>query len=78
MFIFRILIENTPVKELQRRGVCLLKLRISERKTGLYGRTVLIFGPYWEGKDLPSHNFTPGHCLGLHIMENIYICIIPR
>ena len=57
---FRVLTEQLPAKELQRRGVCLIKLRLAERSTGLYGRTVATFQPFWPGKDLPSHNFTPG------------------
>ena len=56
--------ENISPKELQRRGVCLLKLRIRSRKTGLYGRHLLTFelrkttNP--DGK-LPSHSLTPGN-----------------
>ena len=53
----RILQENIPAKELERRGVCLLKLLIGSRRVGLYGRTVLQFE---AAKDLPSHSFTPG------------------
>ncbi|XP_068723115.1 DNA-binding protein SMUBP-2-like [Montipora capricornis] len=60
--------ENISPKELQRRGVCLLKLRIRSRKTGLYGRHLLTFelrkttNP--DGK-LPSHSLTPGDIVGL-------------
>ncbi|KAL8606242.1 hypothetical protein ACOMHN_012874 [Nucella lapillus] len=61
----RVLTEQLPAKELQRRGVCLTKLRLAERGTGLYGRTVVTFQPYWPGKDLPSHNFTPGDIVGV-------------
>ena len=56
--------ENISPKELQRRGVCLLKLRIRSRKTGLYGRYLLTFElnkpPGSDGK-LPSHSLTPGN-----------------
>lgn len=59
LIFFRILRESIPAKELERRGVCLLRLVITNRHVGLYGRTVLQF----EGtKDLPSHSFTPGIC----------------
>ena len=54
--------ENVSPRELQRRGVCLLKLRVRGRRTGLYGRTLLTFEinkPGTDGK-LPSHSFTPG------------------
>ena len=53
----RILQENIPAKELERRGVCLLRLVIASRRVGLYGRTVLQFE---ADKNLPSHSFTPG------------------
>ncbi|CAC5372834.1 IGHMBP2 [Mytilus coruscus] len=56
----RILTEKLPPKELQRRGVCLLKLRISGRKTGLYGRTILSFEASGGIKEFPSHNITSG------------------
>lgn len=54
--------ENVSPKELQRRGVCLLKLRIRSRRTGLYGRLLLTFEinkPCSDGK-LPTHSLTPG------------------
>ena len=58
--------ENISPKELQRRGVCLLKLRIRTRKTGLYGRYLLTFEltkPSGSDGKLPSHSFTPGNCI---------------
>ncbi|CAG2247330.1 IGHMBP2 [Mytilus edulis] len=61
----RILTEKLPPKELQRRGVCLLKLRISGRKTGLYGRTILSFEASGGIKEFPSHNITSGDIVGL-------------
>jgi len=72
MFFCRILHENISAKELERRGVCLLKLIIASRRVGLYGRTVLQFE---AAKDLPSHNITPGtvlvfiinYCVGMII-----------
>ena len=54
----RILHENLPAKELQRRGVCLLGLNISSRKTGFYGRILVAFDTDKEA--LPSHSITPG------------------
>jgi len=57
VFFRRILHENVPAKELERRGVCLLKLIIAGRRVGLYGRNVLQFE---AAKDLPSHSITPG------------------
>ena len=54
--------DNVSPKELQRRGVCLLKLRLRGRRTGLYGRLLLTFEVNKPGSDgkLPSHSLTPG------------------
>ncbi|XP_041357729.1 LOW QUALITY PROTEIN: DNA-binding protein SMUBP-2-like [Gigantopelta aegis] len=65
----RILTEKLPPKELQRRGVCLLKLRLAERRSGLYGRTLVTLQPFWPGPDLPSHSFTPGDIIGLSLSQ---------
>ncbi|XP_060062614.1 DNA-binding protein SMUBP-2-like [Ylistrum balloti] len=61
----RILTEKLPIKELQRRGVCLLKLCIAGRRTGFYGRIVITFEKSRNQHELPSHNFTPGDIAGL-------------
>jgi ATP-dependent RNA/DNA helicase IGHMBP2 len=66
--INRHLNESLPPKELQRRGVCLLKLHIKSRRTGLYGRTVVTFEPGGGNLDLPAHNLTPGK--QLHAIKN--------
>ncbi|XP_071796119.1 DNA-binding protein SMUBP-2-like [Asterias amurensis] len=61
------LIENTPLKELQRRGVCLLKLHLVNQSTGLYGRTLVKFAPnkgHGDG-NLPAHNLNPGDIVGV-------------
>ncbi|XP_046352610.1 DNA-binding protein SMUBP-2-like [Haliotis rufescens] len=65
----RVLTEKLPPKELQRRGVCLLKLRLAGRNSGLYGRTLVTFEPFWAGKDFPSHNLTPGDIIGLTLSQ---------
>ncbi|XP_072015866.1 DNA-binding protein SMUBP-2-like [Amphiura filiformis] len=61
------LLENVSSKELQRRGVCLLKLHISNQSTGLYGRTLLTFElpkGHGDGK-LPTHTFSSGDIIGV-------------
>ena len=63
----RILHENIPAKELERRGVCLLKLIIASRRVGLYGRNVLQFE---AAKDLPSHSITPGMKLEIFVIKH--------
>ena len=59
-FCFSHLNDTLPPKELQRRGVCLLKLHIRSRRTGFYGRTVVTFEPGGGSQELPAHNLTPG------------------
>ncbi|XP_033743821.1 DNA-binding protein SMUBP-2-like [Pecten maximus] len=61
----RALTEKLPIKELQRRGVCLPKLCIVGRRTGFYGRIVITFEMGRNQQELPSHNFTPGDIAGL-------------
>ena len=60
VFCFSHLNDTLPPKELQRRGVCLLKLHIRSRRTGFYGRTVVTFEPGGGSQELPAHNLTPG------------------
>ncbi|XP_062041322.1 DNA-binding protein SMUBP-2 [Lepus europaeus] len=60
--------ESLSLKELQSRGVCLLRLRVSGRRTGLYGRLLVTFEP---GKcisagELPSNSFASGDIVGLY------------
>ncbi|XP_054826082.1 DNA-binding protein SMUBP-2 [Eublepharis macularius] len=63
--------ENTSLKELQRRGVCLLKLEIASQRTGLYGRLLVTFQPrkhVSELAELPCNSFGPGDIVGLYEM----------
>lgn len=64
----RIWQENISLKDLQNKGVCLLKLQIGSQSTGLYGRTVVILEPrkYLGFSSLPSNNFGPGDIVGLY------------
>lgn len=54
--------ESVSLKELQRRGVCLLKLQVTSQRTGLYGRLLVTFQPRKRDSDteLPSNSFGPG------------------
>lgn len=56
--------ENVSLKELQTRGVCLLKLQVSSQRTGLYGRLLVTFEPrrYVSAGVLPSNSFASGVC----------------
>ncbi|XP_035520412.1 DNA-binding protein SMUBP-2 [Morone saxatilis] len=64
----RIWQENVSLKDLQNKGVCLLKLQIGSQSTGLYGRTVVILEPrkHLGFSTLPSNNFGPGDIVGLY------------
>ncbi|XP_065794024.1 DNA-binding protein SMUBP-2 [Muntiacus reevesi] len=60
--------ENVSLKELQSRGVCLLKLQVSSQRTGLYGRLLVTFEPRRcvSAAALPSNSFTSGDIVGLY------------
>nr|XP_020475017.1 DNA-binding protein SMUBP-2 isoform X2 [Monopterus albus] len=60
--------ENISPKDLQNKGVCLLKLQIGSQSTGLYGRTVVVLEPrkHLGFSSLPSNNFGPGDIVGLY------------
>ncbi|KAF7654221.1 hypothetical protein LDENG_00072190 [Lucifuga dentata] len=64
----RIWQENISLKDLQSKGVCLLKLQIGSQSTGLYGRTVVILEPrkHLGVSSLPSNSFGPGDIVGLY------------
>ncbi|MGH0138743.1 UNVERIFIED_CONTAM: hypothetical protein FKN15_017570 [Acipenser sinensis] len=65
--------ENISLKELQRKGVCLLKLHIGSQKTGLYRRLLVSFEPrkYDSSAVLCSNSFGPGDIVGLYDSEGI-------
>ncbi|PKK19588.1 immunoglobulin mu binding protein 2 [Columba livia] len=60
--------ESVSLKELQRRGVCLLKLQPASQRTGLYGRLLVTFQPRKCDSDaeLPYNSFGPGDIVGLY------------
>ncbi|XP_070687489.1 DNA-binding protein SMUBP-2 isoform X1 [Pempheris klunzingeri] len=60
--------ENVSLKDLQNKGVCLLKLQIGSQSTGLYGRTVIVLEPrkHLGFSSLPSNSFGPGDIVGLY------------
>ncbi|KAM9660349.1 DNA-binding protein SMUBP-2 [Trichechus inunguis] len=64
--------ESISLKELQSRGVCLLKLQVSSQRTGLYGRLLATFEPRRCGSAavLPSNSFTSGDIVGLYDAAN--------
>ncbi|KAM6157932.1 DNA-binding protein SMUBP-2 [Rhynchocyon petersi] len=60
--------ESVSLKELQSRGVCLLRLQVTRQWTGLYGRLLATLEPRNCGPTavLPSHSFTSGDIVGLY------------
>ncbi|KAG7262658.1 hypothetical protein CRUP_012537 [Coryphaenoides rupestris] len=60
--------ENSSLKDLQSKGVCLLKLQIASQSTGLYGRTLVVLEPrkHIGVPVLPSNSFGPGDIVGLY------------
>ncbi|XP_059255343.1 DNA-binding protein SMUBP-2 isoform X1 [Mustela nigripes] len=60
--------ENISLRELQSRGVCLLKLQVSSQRTGLYGRLLVTLEPRRcvAAVVLPSNSFTSGDIVGLY------------
>uniref|UniRef100_A0A8C5WH06 DNA-binding protein SMUBP-2 n=1 Tax=Leptobrachium leishanense TaxID=445787 RepID=A0A8C5WH06_9ANUR len=60
--------ENVSLNELQRKGVCLLKLQVSSQRTGLYGRLLVTFAARKHTHDgvLPSNSFGSGDIVGLY------------
>ncbi len=71
--LHRLLHRNVSPKELQKRGMCILKLRVASQHTGLYGRTVVEFEPHWHGGDMPSHSITSGKSSATKIAHFILI-----
>ncbi|KAJ8344229.1 hypothetical protein SKAU_G00315580 [Synaphobranchus kaupii] len=63
--------ENVSLKDLQRKGVCLLKLQPESQRTSLYGRMLVVFVPrkYLATNILPSNSFGPGDIVGLYSVE---------
>lgn len=63
--------ENVSLKNLQHKGVCLMKLQIGSQHTGMYGRLLVIFEPRkCIGLSvLPSNTFGPGDIIGLYQAE---------
>ncbi|KAJ8002485.1 hypothetical protein DPEC_G00159400 [Dallia pectoralis] len=63
--------ENISLKDLQSKGVCLLKLQIGSQSTGLYGRSLIVLEPrrHMGVAILPSNNFGPGDIVGLYDLD---------
>ncbi|KAM5316922.1 DNA-binding protein SMUBP-2 [Glossophaga mutica] len=60
--------EGVSLKELQSRGVCLLKLQLSSQRTGLYGQLLVTLEPRRcaSAGVLPSSSLSSGDIVGLY------------
>ena len=70
-----LLTNKNDVKQLERQGIALRKITIQERRTGLYGKSILVFGkPGGAGKeqfgDLPANTLSNGKHLYLSYFSN--------
>ena len=70
-----VLTNKNDVKQLERQGIALRKITIQERRTGLYGKSILVFGkPGGAGKeqfgDLPANTLSNGKHLYLSYISN--------
>ncbi|XP_051580007.1 DNA-binding protein SMUBP-2-like isoform X1 [Myxocyprinus asiaticus] len=63
--------ENLSPKNLQNKGVYLLKLQVGSQRTGMYGRLLVVFEPRKSigPSVLPSNTFGPGDIIGLYQSE---------
>ena len=64
--------SNSDIKQLERQGIALRKTVIQERRTGLYGKSILVFGkPAGKeaGTDLTANTLSNG--------EHKYLLIHP-
>ncbi|CAM4581695.1 unnamed protein product [Leuciscus chuanchicus] len=63
--------ENLSPKNLQHKGVFLMKLQIGSQHTGMYGRRLIVFEPRKSigPSVLPSNTFGPGDIIGLYQSE---------
>ena len=59
--------NHGDIKQLERQGIALRKTTILERRTGLYGKSILVFGKSGGGKDqngeLPANTLSNGKCI---------------
>ncbi|GFU42605.1 DNA-binding protein SMUBP-2 [Nephila pilipes] len=57
--------EGCSVKSLQKKGVCIPKLRIFKTSTGLFGRTLLHFEAFYGNSTLATHTISSGDIVGI-------------
>ncbi|XP_067137867.1 DNA-binding protein SMUBP-2-like [Centruroides vittatus] len=56
---------SISLANLQRKGICISKLRLGSCHTGLFGRSICVFEPFTPGKTFEAHGFTAGDIVGI-------------
>ncbi|CAF0704160.1 unnamed protein product [Brachionus calyciflorus] len=59
------LLSNCSLQRLQIKGLCLLKLKIEQKYTGLYGRTILVFQTAVPNKIIDTQHFSSGDIVSI-------------
>lgn len=54
------LLSTSSLQRLQLKGLCLLKLKIDHKYTGLYGRTIIVLDSSVPGKQINTQHFSSG------------------
>ncbi|XP_015911293.2 DNA-binding protein SMUBP-2 [Parasteatoda tepidariorum] len=57
--------ESRSIKSLQKKGVCIPKLRLGYSSTGLFGRTLLHFESFFRNSPFLSHCLSSGDIVGV-------------
>ena len=60
IIFYRNLLNNCSLQRLQLKGLCLLKLKIEQKFTGLYGRTIVVLNTAVHGKVINTQYFSSG------------------
>jgi ATP-dependent RNA/DNA helicase IGHMBP2 len=63
--LHRNLLETRSLQQLQLKGLCLLKLKIDHKYTGLYGRTIIVLATSVPGKIINTQHFSSGDIVSL-------------
>lgn len=61
----RSLLSSVSLPKLERKGKCLLKLKIEQKFTGLYGRTIIVLVSGVFGKPINTQNFSSGDIVSI-------------
>ncbi|KAK2718975.1 hypothetical protein QYM36_006105 [Artemia franciscana] len=63
--------SSSSLRQLQKSGVALTRLVVTERKTGLLGRTMVYLRPIGSSDELPNSNFSNGQIVAIYQTNDI-------